>query len=69
MELKFSGSYYHNFNKLYNQEKRDLVTANAKLSIRIIADIWIPLEIKYDPRSGNIFGFLNIRANFNALGK
>lgn len=69
MVLGFSGSYYHNFGSLYKDEKRDSVTANLTLRVRVISDIWIPLEIKYDPRSGNLFGFLNIRANFTALGK
>jgi len=49
-ELKLSGSYYHNFNKLYANESRDSLTLNAALRIRIISDIWVPLEIKYDPK-------------------
>jgi hypothetical protein len=68
-ELKFSGSYMHNFGNLYRNERRDSVTVNATLRVRIIGDIWIPLEIKYDPRSGNVFGFLNVRANFNGFRK
>ena len=66
-EFKISGSYYHNFGSLYTNEKRDSVTLNGTLRIRIINDIWIPLEIKYDPKSGNVFGFLDIRFNFNGL--
>lgn len=68
-EFKLSGSYYHTFSTLYNAEKRDSLTLNGTIRIRIYDDIWIPLEIKYDPRSGNVFGFLNVRANFTALGK
>jgi hypothetical protein len=66
-EFKISGSYYHNFGSLYANEKRDSVTLNGTLRIRIINDIWIPLEIRYNPKSGNVFGFLNIKFNFNGL--
>lgn len=69
MEFKFSGSYIRQFGSLYATERRDSLTVNATMRIRVIGDIWIPLEIKYDPRSGNIFGFLNIRMNFTTLGK
>lgn len=69
LELKFSSTYYRNFKNLYAGEKRDSLTLNTTIRVRIISDIWLPLEIKYDPRSGNVFGFLNVRANFKALGK
>jgi len=68
MEFKLSGSYYHNFGSLYVGEERDRITLNSTVRIRILDDIWIPLEIKYDPKNGNLLGFLNIRANFKALG-
>jgi hypothetical protein len=68
-ELKFSGSYYHNFSGLYADEERDKITLNGTARVRIYEDIWIPLEIKYDPKNGNVFGFLNIKANFTGLGK
>lgn len=69
LEFEFSGSYTHNFGTLYAGEKKDSLTFNGMIRIRIIDDIWIPLEIKYDPRSGNVFGFINVRVNFNGLGK
>jgi hypothetical protein len=68
LEFKLSGSYYHNFGSLYADEERDRLTLNSTFRIRIIDDIWIPLELKYDPKNGNFFGFLNVRANFKALG-
>ncbi|HUS01962.1 MAG TPA: hypothetical protein VMY77_09555, partial [Chitinophagaceae bacterium] len=67
IEFKFSGSYNHHFAKLYVKEKRDSLTFNGTLRFRVISDVWIPLEIKYDPKSGNVFGFLNVRANFTSL--
>lgn len=66
-EFKISGSYYRIFSGLQTNEKRDSLTLNGTLRLRIINDIWLPLEIKYDPKSGNVFGFLNVRANFNGF--
>ncbi|MET0393938.1 MAG: hypothetical protein ABW019_12390 [Chitinophagaceae bacterium] len=68
LEIKFSGGYYHNFSYLYQDEERDRFTMNTTLRVRVFSDIWIPLDIKYDPKSGNLFGYLNVRANFKALG-
>jgi len=68
-EFKLSGSYYHTFGALYKNEERDRLVLNGTLRFRIYNDIWVPLEIKYDPDKGNVFGFLNVRANFTALGK
>lgn len=68
-EVRFSGSYGHNFGSLYAGERRDSLGVNATLRVRLIGDVWIPLEIKYDPQSGNVFGWLNVRFNFNGQGK
>ena len=65
-EFKISGEYIH-VNNPYTDEQRDMTTINGALRIRIYQDIWVPLEIKYDPKSGNVFGFLNVRANFKGL--
>lgn len=67
LELKFCGGYYHNFGTLYANDDRDRVFVNGTVRIRILNDIWVPFEVKYDPRNGNIFGFINVRANFRAL--
>jgi hypothetical protein len=68
LELKFSGGYFHNFGTLYANEDRDQVFVNGTVRVRIMNDIWIPFEVKYDPKKGNLFGFINVRANFRALG-
>lgn len=68
LEMKFGGTYRHNFNRLYANEKRDQLMFSGTFRVRIIADIWVPLEFKYDPKNGNVFGFLNVRANFSTLG-
>ena len=67
LELKFSGGYYHIFNSLYANEDQNQLWLNGTVRIRIFNDIWVPFEVKYDPRNGNLFGFINVRANFRAL--
>lgn len=67
LELKFSGGYYHIFNGVYANEDKNQLWLNGTVRIRVYNDIWVPFEVKYDPRTGNVFGFLNVRANFRAL--
>jgi hypothetical protein len=67
LELKFSGGYYYNFSQLYAGEERNGLFFNGTIRLRVMNDIWVPVEIKYDPKNGNIFGFINVRANFKAL--
>lgn len=67
LELKFSGGYYHNFSQLYANEERNRLFFNGTIRLRVMNDIWVPVEIKYDPKNGNLFGFINVRANFKAL--
>lgn len=69
LEAKLSGSYFRHFGNLYAAERRDSLNLNATLRVRLIGDIWVPLEVRYDPRSGNVFGFLNVRFNFNGQGR
>jgi hypothetical protein len=66
-ELKFSGGYYHIFNGIYANEDKDQFWLNGTVRIRIFSDIWVPFEVKYDPKNGNLFGYINVRANFRAL--
>lgn len=66
LEFKLSGSYMY-INRPYANERSDSTTVNGTLRVRIFGDVWIPLEIRYDPKSGNFLGCLNVRANFKAL--
>ncbi len=68
-ELKLSSTYYRNFSSLYAKEKREMFTLNGTARVRVYEDIWVPLEIKYDPKNGNVFGCLNVKANFTGVGK
>lgn len=69
LEFKFSGGYYHTLSALYPGEEKNQLFMNATMRLRVFKDIWIPLDIKYDPLNGNVFGFLNVRANFTTLGQ
>jgi len=66
-EIKFSGSYYRNFGNLYLNEKKDSLTINGTSRIRVYNDFWIPLEVKYDPKTGKVHASLNIKANFSGI--
>ena len=68
LEIQFSGSYYRNFAQLYAEEERDRLSLNATVRLRVFPEVWVPLEFRYDPENGNFLGFINIRANFTALG-
>lgn len=69
MELKFSGEYKHIFHRLYKNEVRDFFTFNGVIRLRIMNEIWIPVEFKYDPKDGNLFGFISAKFNFSLLNK
>jgi hypothetical protein len=68
MELMLSATYYRNLTSLYQNEERSRLTVNGTARLRLFDDIWVPLEIKYDPANGNLFGLVNVKFNFTALG-
>lgn len=68
-EMKFSGQYNHIFNTLYTNEKRNFFTFNGTFRLRIFNEVWIPIEFKYNPKNGNLFGIINARFNFSLLNK
>jgi hypothetical protein len=66
-ELMLSATYYRNLTNLYQNEERSRLTVNGTARVRLFDDIWVPLEIKYDPVNGNVFGLINVKLNFTAL--
>jgi hypothetical protein len=62
-----SATYYRNLSNLYQNEERSRLTVNGTARVRLFDDIWVPLEIKYDPVNGNVFGLINVKFNFTAL--
>lgn len=69
LEFKLSGGYYHRFAGLYPGEKKDRIRFDGTLRVRLIGDIWIPLVFSYDPKNGNVFGFISARLNFSGQSK
>jgi len=69
MELKFSGEYRHIFHRLYTNEERDFFSFNGTIRLRILNEIWIPIEFKYDVKNSNLFGFISAKFNFSSLNK
>ena len=67
-EFKLSGAYNNVWKGLYNGEDQVVNTINATVRILVFDKIWIPVQIKYDPKNHNVFGFLNVTANFNGFG-
>ena len=68
-EMKFSGEYNHVFNTLYKNEKRSFFTFNGTIRLRLFSEVWIPIEFKYNPKNGNLFGLINAKFNFSLLNK
>jgi hypothetical protein len=69
LELKFTAAYNRIFNGAYKNEKKELFTLNGTFSIRILDEFWLPVQFKYDPKSGNVLGFLSVKFNFTSLKK
>lgn len=67
IELKPSFEYTKVFSGLAENEKDNIFTANADLRIRVLKNLWLPLILKYDMENNNLFGFLNISFNFDAI--
>jgi hypothetical protein len=69
IEFKISVSENYIMSGIYNSEKKQLFTMNGTFRFRITNDLWIPVELRYDPKSGNIFGLINVSSNFNFFNK
>lgn len=54
---------------LYQNEKKEVFSANAELRIRVMDNLWVPLLIKYDLSNKNFLGFLKVALNMNAFKK
>lgn len=68
-EFKLSAAYNQIFQGVYADERKEVFTLNGIFRVRILDDIWIPVEFRYDPDMGNVFGFISVKANFTALKK
>jgi len=68
VEFKPALAYDNVLSGVYAGETKSRFTADGVLRFRITDDLWIPIDIKYDPKAGKVFGFLNITSNFDWLG-
>ncbi len=66
-EFKAGASFKRVFSGLYAAERKEIFALKGTIRFRLYEEIWIPLEFEYDPKTGNVFGFLNLRVNFTAL--
>ena len=69
MELKASLTENYVAHGLYKDEAKNIFTFNGTLRFKITDQMWIPITFMYDPNTHNVFGFLNVTSNFDALGK
>jgi hypothetical protein len=68
VEFKPALAYDNVLGGLYTGETKSRFTADGVFRFRVTDDFWIPIDIKYDPKAGKFFGFLNITSNFDWLG-
>lgn len=67
IEFKPNLEYKRIFSGLMIDEKNNRFLANADLRVRVLKNLWIPLVLKYDLENNNLFGFLNVSFNFDAI--
>lgn len=67
IEFKPNFEYKRIFSGLMEDEKNNQFLANADLRIKVLKNLWIPLVLKYDIENNNLFGFLNISLNLEAI--
>jgi hypothetical protein len=68
IEFKPALAYNNVLSGMLPGETKSKFTGDGVLRFRITDDLWIPIDIKYDPQAGKFFGFLNITSNFDWLG-
>ena len=61
LEILGNAEFDHVLKGLYSKEIKDVFMADFTLSIRLSPTLFLPLEIKYDPKNANLFGFLKIK--------
>lgn len=69
MEFEAAGGFDYIPNVMYPGEQRTKLMFTGTFRIRISNQFWIPVDIKYDPGAGKVFGFLSVRSNFDLLNR
>lgn len=68
VEFKPALAYNNVLGGQLSAETQSKFTGDGVLRFRVTDDLWIPIDIKYDPKQGRFFGFINITSNFDWLG-
>ena len=66
LELKAGVSYENILEGVRDDEEESVFNLNLSLTPKISEDLYLPIELKYDPDEGNVLGFLKLEWNFNA---
>lgn len=66
LELLGSAGFDYTFDGLYEGEDNFVFNLDFVLSVRLAENLYLPLEIKYDPANSNVFGFLKLSWNLPA---
>lgn len=48
----------------YPSEKASTLMADFTFTVRLAKSIFLPFELKYNPKNGNLFGFLSVKWDF-----
>ena len=67
LEIKGGLSENYIMSGMYSDEKEINFTGEGTLRVRLTNNLWVPFDVKYDPRSGNVLGFISIKSNFDWL--
>ena len=67
LEFKGAVSYFNVLKGGYAGETKNLFAGEGTIRLRITNDIWLPVQINYNPKNGDVFGFLSVRSNFDWL--
>jgi len=64
LEVLGAAEYDYISKGLYPSEKTSTLVADFTFTIRLAKSIFLPFELKYDPKNGNLFGFLSVKWDF-----
>ena len=61
LEILGAAEYSNILRGRYAKEDQTVFTVDFTLSIRLTKTLFLPFEIKYDPKNANVFGFLKVK--------
>lgn len=64
-EIKISSAYNKRSKVIYSNEKDEFFSLNGTLRFRLNNEISLPIDVKYDPDRGKLFGYLGVKFNFD----